>query len=638
MSRAMCPSISLATSSTLYGRHYEAIVDLRWNHRHIKKNSWLIEVVTTFVNSISTETKSSAKFIYSLRHAFELISSSKSLKRFVNKSISVLDEHDLRYLFIVFESELKLVDMSERGKYQCSKDFRRVCISGLSLLWPDKNIHRKALHFKTSFVYPRRASTLISDAVMTNDAGDTQAPLGAMPHKTYQDLYLQTKQKISDDLDRVKQACIKDIKYFDGLRKKIIEIRKVYVSPELRSMIYEYSTSDDLDEFRQRRRSNYSDEEVLAAYYNVYEEIGGPALARIQPFYLSKLDDLFVRIFGDASDYFQTNRVYLDIPYRCASTELQSIYILLLCHTGWNAGSLMEMEFSQVEEEKKQWILQGFKDKTDDYTPTVFIDKTNLELDHSLKLLMWHRASLINHGLIGSADQYFWYCGPLKSSYCAQGVGIKSKKRFFQRHGMAPFSFNEIRNQVFEKDRLDGRNVESIRRKAGHRNRDTTVGYLDSLVSRRIFSSMNLEFSKRLENTVIFRLLESGLVNNVEYESSRVRTELFSPIGDGSYCIDVKKPPKDNEVFDGVCAALTCHCGDGCANRIIIIDDTSLEALVRKKHYYLLNWKRLESNNPAAFRKFHFDAMSYVLSLYDFIKKSRFNAYLLDVEARIGNG
>jgi hypothetical protein len=617
----------------MYGRTYHSLVEVEWDETVLPEGGWLMEAIESFF-AVRSERRSLSGCVHSIKCVVKLAEANEEIAALLKPPKTEVDISQIPYLFGLVESALKSENLSEKNKYTVSKDFRQVCCEGLGEILPGSELDRRAIKFKTSLVYPRAPSTLLSDSLMESADGLFEEPLGALPHQTYQELYIKTKEKISADLERIKSACYKDMQFYKEVRNKLKVLKNQPAPRELIKLIKRQIALKSINSCGYQARAKYSDEEIVSAYLEVYESNGGATLNFEHTQFFSKLDDILMRILGDYTPYFKKSSLCFHIPYRCLGTELLSIFILLLCTTGWNAGALIGMEKDNVEDHGRYWKLQGFKDKTDDYTPPVYIESDMKPAYAAMKTLMWHRDSLIEQGLIAPEEQLLWFVGLTKQSFTKQAIGIISKQSFFSRHCLPKFRFGDIRNQVFERDRLEGRNVESIRRKAGHRSRDTTVGYLDSLVSRRIFSSMNLEFSRRLESTVIFRLVESGKGNFV-FDAGRVRTELFSAIGDGSYCVDKVNPPEEALVFDGVCAALTCHCDGGCKNRKIVIDNDSIRDLVRKKFYYLNNWRRLESSNSASFRKYHFDAMAYVLSLYDYIKNSRYRVFLEEAEEAV---
>jgi hypothetical protein len=622
----MCPSLSVPYTSVLYGRPYHHVLEVEWDNLSLPNECWLLKVAENFFSlRVGRRVDGVAR---AMQKVLKMAEHNHEIRDLISLSKNKLDVTKLPYLFALVESDLRLSDISERGKYIVSKDFRHMCCHGLENLMPEVNFDRRVIKFTTSFGFPRAASKLLSDAV-DHEYNEPEPPLGALPHKTYQELYNKTKEKVSADLERLRSACYQDLTFFQEMRKKLIEISKAPAPRALIVLIQKQIWDKSIDEREYQERAKYSDEEIVSAYMEVYDAKGGRRLEFDRPIYFSKLDDVLIRVAGDFKPYFKMALTCFHLVYRCVGPELLSIFILMLCHFGWNPGSLIGMEKDTAEREKngKYWKLQGFKDKTDDYTPPVYVERDTRDVYTAMETLHWHHNALLEQGLINANEQHYWFAGVRKSSFAQQVVGILPKTAFLLRHNIPRFSFSYIRNQVFERDRLEGRNVESIRRKAGHRSRDTTVGYLDSLVSRRMFSSINLEFSRRLENTVIFRLVESGKISHT-FDTDLVRTELFSSLGDGSYCADKNNPPGEVPIFDGVCAALSCHCDGGCANRKIIIDDLSLKDLVRKRIYYLNNWRRLENNNPAAFQKFHFDSMAYVLSLYEYIKNSRYKFFL----------
>lgn len=629
----MHPSLSVSYTSVMYGRTYRNVIKVEWGNLPLPNDCWLLQAAEAF---FSLDLKRSDGEARAMQAVINLAAKHAEIYELISLGEEYLDPAKIAYLFRLVESEINLLGVSARAKYVMSKDFRHLCCSGLAVISPERSFDRQSIKFSTSFEMPRSPSKLLSDAVIESEVGLAEAPLGAMPHETYQELYNKTKEKISTDLERLRLACHQDLIFFKSMREKLNELRELRAPRDLVKWVERQIFIKSINDCHLEKRSKFSDEEVVSAYMEVYEANGGPGLDYTQPLYFSKLDDVLIRVLGDYRPYFKKSAICFSVIYRCVGVELLSLFILLLCHTGWNAGSLIRMEKDNQQKSDRGWKLQGFKDKTDDYTPPIYIDKEIKNAHSAMETLEWHRKALIETGLIDRTEQNYWFVGSIKSGFSQQAIGIVPRQQFMARHNLPAFSFGFIRNQVFEKDRLEGRNVESIRRKAGHRNRNTTVGYLDSLVSRRIFSSMNLEFSRRLENTVIFRLVENGRVNH-PFDSDKVYPELFSSLGDGSYCVNKSDAPSDAPSFDGVCAALSCHCENGCKNRKIIIDSMTIKDLVRKREYYLNNWRRLEDSNPAGFQKFHFDSMAYVLSLYEYVKNSRYRSFLDDAEEAIND-
>lgn len=630
----MRPSLSVPYTAVIYGRSYQYVVDVEWENLPLPDNCWLLLAAQNFFSSHEAgRLDGQAR---AMQQVLRFAGTNQEIYNLIQLPKESLDVAQVPRLFGLIESELMLMDISASARYNISRDFRHLTCVGLTAIIPEQSFDRRGIRFTTSFELPRTPSKLLSDAVVIGEDGIAEAPVGALSHTTYEELYSKTKEKISEDLERLKMACHQDLLFFKNMREKLDELGKQSAPRRLVEMVEKQIVTKSINDCHYELRAQYKDQEIISAYMEVYEAKGGSTLNFDEPLYFSKLDEVLIRVLGDYKPYFKKAAICFHAYYRCVGAELLSLYILLLCHTGWNAGSLIGMEKDNVELFGGYWKLQGFKEKTDDYTPPVYIDKEKKDAYNALETLVWHHKVIREQGLIADTEQQFWFVGLYRSGFAQQAVGIIPKKHFLLRHNIPHFSFSDIRNQVFEKDRLEGRNVESIRRKAGHRNRNTTVGYLDSLVSRRIFSSMNLEFSRRLESTVIFRLVENGRVNE-PFDSDRVRLDLFHSLGDGSYCVDKNSPPDDLVSFNGVCAALSCHCEGGCKNRKIIVDNSSIKDLVRKRFYYLSNWRRLENNNPTAFQKFHFDSMAYVISLYEYIKSSRYKSFLDDAEEAVND-
>lgn len=616
-----------------YGRVYEYDFDLGRVKSLLKKGAWYWDVIDHLIR-LSNLRPNARGTVNVIKYSAKLLADDVNFCAIANVGLSELNNLDVYRFAYRFEEHLECEEFSQNKKSTFSSEFLRIICLALKDLPAKEKISRYTLSFSSRFTRDTKKTQLLSDLTFLNTQGASEAPIGAISHESYSELFIKAKEKISKDLKRVVDGCVKDLEWFAGVRNKIKQLMSMEVPPALERLIRDTIHRNTLSESVLLKRGQYTSKEIVAAYFQIFNESGG-LNREVGTFNLPEMVGHLNAVFPGASDYATALRFLLTVPYQCPGQELLSIYTLILCHSGWNPGGLVHMTVDGISKVGGRWELQGFKEKTDDDTPVAILDKSKKGANEAIKRLKWHRQRLIDDGFIDESEKRLWFAGTNLRGFAMPNVDLVERKYFFRRHGLPKFSFSQIRSQVIELERLNGRAIESIRRRSGHKSINTTVGYLDNLINRRMFSSINLEFQKRLEDTVLFRLDESGVFPNKEYELDSVRPELVRSIGDGAYCLAPTAPPANAVLDNGVCSALTCHAAGGCPNRKIVITSESLEALARRRRYYVDNWERLESSNPAAFKEFHYDAMVHVLTLYKFVQDSTYRAFLENIEERL---
>lgn len=629
----MKKAVHILINNKVYGRTYQRLVDVTEPLRSVSQTSWISIALSNIsrLSNLKPAHTTSALAISALARFIAKIDMSNELFNLSTGSLTNSSVYEFMYLFEDFlESEKK----SENAKNTASVEVLRLILIGLQGVKTGEVLVKQAINFKSRFVRGQFNTGLVSDMGDIKGIGKDFVPVGAIAHESFAGLYEDIKSRIDEDLNHVIKCCVSDIERFESVRKTMSRLSGMHVEPDVIEFIQKcMSKSKGIsnDDFIQY--NSIPAELILAAHIKILDGMVGVNSVLRGRVYFNKIDRAVDEIFGDMSGFFASSRSILESRYRCTGQELLSIFILLLCHTGWNPGGLIGMTRNRMNKDGSTWEIQGFKSKTDDDTPIEYLGKHHVGANKALSRLGWHHQRMVDDKII--KDQSLWYTSFIPGGDVKPMVGLVPKSVFFSRHKLPKFKLIQIRNQVLEKIRLEGRSIEQLRRKAGHKEARTTVGYLDNPVNRRMYSSLNFEFSRRLEETVIFRLQEVGKLMDQVCDQSLVREALIMPIGDGSYCSNPNAPPDSAIVKDGVCAALTCHSGEGCSNRRIVIDNSSLESLIRKRNYYLNNWARLESNNPSAFREFHWESMLFVLGLYHYVFNSSYRVYIEDVEARM---
>jgi hypothetical protein len=533
-------------------------------------------------------------------------------------------------IYQLFESSEELANRWKRTnqyKYTCTANFRKHVFKAAEQIDFKEQVSRPSLRFKTRFLTKTEPRRLISD--LSNVALDIEiaSPVGALTHKTARELLEKTESRLEADLAQIQAACINELRICANLRRNIAEYGERKFTPSELAFGLKLIKS----------RANISDaivEEYL--WSRSVEEIVGLYAQLIATYELAHLNRTFDPLFAhsprliaeilkpDGIHMLNTGYKILYLPQRMANVELVACFVLLLTYTGWNAETLMMMSMDIIEMHDDHVWIQGYKGRIDEYTDKVYLDAKQPYALEAVRLLIWNRTQLISLGLLSKTSNWMWCGWPAGFKVLEhQHIGFRMDLiRLRKAYGLPQFTLEQIRPQVLALESLRTKNVDQVKQIALHKSIATTGHYLDQLLLRRINSAINLEFQRRLEATVLFRLSESQESFKERVAQRHVDLRLLMPIGDGASCANPYDPPDEKYLSNSICDGKRCHAGNGCENRKLVIDRDALEALVRKRHYYLSSWERLERNNSTVFETLHIPAILFVLGLYDYISNS----------------
>lgn len=560
-----------------------------------------------------------------------------------------LRREEIRKLFQYAENVVEQQTWNLSTKKRYFAYFRKNVLHATRELGCPEAITTKTLRYSHKFGLKLTPRKLISDFVSETLNGMPAAPLGAIPHTTISDLYKNAKHKVDLDLQRIIDACVKELQFWGGLRQRIKELmQQSFSDKEVRITRKFLATRFSRSKLQvERFRRDVKPDARVGLYALVAKEAQLARKTAAPGMTFPDLKTTLLDVLGGESERLKGAKMWqiLVLPERMVSPELNAAFVLLLCYTGWNSHSLMNLTSDRIKEAgqmkgvlESQAEIQGYKSRTDDETPSVFLDKSNDYAIETLNLILWNLRQLKMLRVVAEDERRLWFtytsvqCNLLKEQYIGFQNGLDN---FITKHGLPKFSLDQIRSQVLIAAQLRFRNIDQTRRMAGHAGIAVTGRYLEQDIFNRINSSVNLEFQRRLEATVHFRMSEIGDCVVSMYEVERVDKELLVPIGDGASCASPNRPPDPNYLEGDYCSAATCHKGDGCTNRRLVIDADRIEEVVRKRRYYSENWKRLLENNPEAFEKYHLDRMLFTFGLYDFIQNSMYGHVLTKIQRKV---
>lgn len=487
-----------------------------------------------------------------------------------------------------------------------------------------KHINRDSVRYKSKIgrlkSLPRE---LLNDTPKDNII--LSEPAGAISHEDYQDLVEKIQEKLNNDLQVIIDACLTDIRAANELRWKIREAEssptpKIYIKTIERFIVKHSTTSYD-----HRSYDSIPLKHQLSSYLIA---LNNKKLFNANTSWRSyKLRKLLNDTLVNIPPGFPPLQI-MALSQRACTIEIQAIFILLLCRTGWNKSSLYNMELGMItkDETDEHYELQGYKSKTDDLTPHVFIDRRESDYHNAVTALLWNHSQLIRLGYIAPTEQRLWFTwsgGP--TPYTEQTVVIQmATASFASRHKIFKFSYEQIRTQVGNIASCSLKSINEAQILYGHKSIATTGHYLDQILNHKLLSSMNLEFQRRLEKKILFNMNQS-------------LSKSLTPIGDGALCSNPIDHPFKEIQGEGDCWAEYCHNGGGCINRVILINKDRIAELIRTRNFFYSNWKDLHAENQENFKIRIIPRIVFNSALYDFIKASAYGHILKIIEEAIDN-
>lgn len=470
-----------------------------------------------------------------------------------------------------------------------------------------------------------KARGLISDQSLSGP-GENQEPIGALPHSTALELEQKIRKKLDGDLREIQNACATEInaqlKYFEWLRQIGLESRNIKLKEEWDKLV---GRTQDV---WCRAMQQFSERDLLREFLLRHEEAPTfrPSLfaayvdqARILKYVSSELGEIAPKRLSSL----------IRTPHMLSSDLLLNFLILLQIHTCWNVSSLLELTADFIKTEGGAYSIQGFKSKTNSRTPIIWILPSDGVVFKCVDMLLSRLAYLKKSGRVSPVETRAWIASRRSNNLNTQVLGGwgQSRRKLIKKYNLPEFSFEQIRVQCLAKVYMSEGGLEAARRSADHSSIRTTAHYLDQLLLNRVNSAKNLEFQRRLERNVGFRIDER------ETWSPNADEDMLYPIGDGTSCIKPDAPPHTSWLQDGLCMAERCHADGGCPNNKLLLDIQRIEEIALTTRFYEGNWQRLASQNMDAFREKHLPAMLFNIALNGFVSKGPYGHLLRRFEA-----
>jgi len=641
MSRVTDTVFNIATKATIRGRTYPSQLNLSLMEVNTPGNSWVAEQLK-ILQTRSESQRLLRSEISSYLTVIKMLAISDEAHRLLCLPAKKMGRKAFYQLFTIVEQRLALSGRTAESCSKMSSSFRKhvfTCAEEQTFL--DAEISRRSIGYQTKLNQRTPPRALISDFTDKSLDPELAAPISALAHVDAKDLMTKTELRLERDLVIIQQACIRELEICQSLRGKLVELRQKTCSKRILNVVAEMLAADKNPPKATQVVVDALPTNVLFTAYQ--KIIAREELARLNrpysPVFWKNIFRLEELLSDKEKHLAGAGRRIHYLPYRMISQELVASFVLLLTYTGWNGATLQGLGSDDVVVDGDWVILKGYKGKTDSFVDDIYLDIKQPGVMMAINLIRWNRTQLVKLGFLPKTSKFLWCTWT--SGYRLiehQYVGFQDGLEKLQKQYSLPaFSLDQVRPQVLAHASLRTKNPEYVRQLASHKSLATTGHYLDQILMRNLNSAINLEFQRRLENTVLFRLSEIDSSFESQVRMKHVDLRLLTPLGDGASCIDPEVPPYESYLAGNLCDGNRCHIGGGCQNRKIVIDLENLTALVRKRRYYRLNWRRLEHSNSQAFEKFHVPAILFTLGLYDYIKGGSFRHYLERIEREIEN-
>ncbi|MQR01115.1 hypothetical protein [Glaciimonas soli] len=548
---------------------------------------------------------------------------------------------DMHILFAQMENCLEdNFNWGPAVKARASMHFRRSMIDEI----PDgafgESLSRHNLSFQTKLTgrHPPRAT--LSEMDVCPD-GSGLSPIDAIPHTNVRDLRSQISQRLDLDLNKLINICISEIDFWAETRKKLVDLgsrrySKLELAVACNFLKYGADTHRNI-----RIVGSIKPRRLIGACAQVCQdkELVKAGFVKLRGMPLA-IGSNVLEILG--LDKEQVHKVpaaqILQLPLRVHYYEIAAAFVLLLANTAWNANSLRQMPVTCIQRVKNGFVIQGFKRKTGQHTPEVFIDSANKGGIQALELILWNHAQLKSFGFIAENDHNCWYAWP-RSRIKHQTEAIedlgRAIKLWVSKYGIRRFSLDQIRTHMLVRIAVSHGTAEAARAVAGHSSISTTGSYLDQFLTNLLSKSINLEFQRRIEAQVAFNSEATSLQPETTDNEVRPHSSLFKSVGDGTTCSNPRNPPNPSWLSDSQCDARSCHLDGGCTNNRIEITKDRLEEIVRLNFYYQNHWRHLYQENSEKFEKFHGQAILFNSALFEYLKSSVLQSVITALEEKI---
>lgn len=600
------PDLEVHTVHVLHQRRYERV----YKFDPIPKEAWdWMGCSLEALKKHSVQKPLSPSEASALDQGIQLVIELDAWKLLISKDSSNLVVNDFIAVFQGLEQRLEESECKTNNSNLISRLFRKFIaqhLLSIGLVFLSKRLQRS---FRSQLKKAKDSGReLISDLPRSG-----RPPIGAIGFGTHAELREATLTTLRDDLNEILRCCEDVLLRYESALLHLTDLEKIKIDTETANRIKGKSTRST----RGKPPQLWSQED-LKIYLSLLKkgEIAASAnrdkkddKKRFHPMGAKEL--LVAELCGMANGAHIKDLMQLDVAP--PSDVLLACALILQIHTHWNFISVLELTVADLQVVKFPHRLQSIKPRSSDETPIVFVERSDELVIRSMNHLRNRWERMHKAGIIDKDNPNLWFSAWFLKGGPPQPVVSwgGELREFTKAYKLPPFTLEQVRVQCLALTATTQRGLGGATQVAGHVSGTTTLRYIDKALLHRLDSSNLLEFERRLENTIHY---EMG-------KSPNGRRLAVLSLGNGAQCINPQSPPNSSWLDAGICAGEMCHQGDGCPNRMIVINRARLEEVVRSKNYYVSNWRRLADENTTRFERVHAPQMLFSLALYGIVKR-----------------
>ncbi len=610
----MAKTVTLRFRAKRYGRLTFKEIELDYGDWEPVVMGWLWPALEQFATDTELEPPNLTKWDV-LSFGLPGLAEVPSWRAFTRIPISDLEMENVRDLYMDLDDAFHRLWGADRGALR-SAGVRKFLTDHLLELRPDGALVRASMAFSPKGRANHTPRPLISDQVGYEDGEAKVAPLGAMPHTNPKELKALQSKRMNADLEAISNACCRELDaYYKACAIQDAILAEEW-DPAFTRAVLDSLPKNGLVEHVRSLGAN--ERRALIAYYLQVDSRPATSFKAVGNKGGVVLSLELAQRMGIEPLDLQRCLRYRHYPHQ---TVLIAAIILIQIATAWNVTSVMELKKQDVRHlPQGGYLIQSIKTKTGDDTPMVLIEGQDNPGARALRFALERLSGLAQRGWVDVDEHCLWLSSESNFDRC-RGLPIsnltKALEQIRKRYALPYFTFEMLRTQKLTVVSIEEGPIVAAEM-AGHSTFATIGGYIDHLLTRRINSSVNLEFQRRWEAEVAAKI-----------EMKPMGIPLMS-IGDGASCFNPSTPSDDAWLSGGVCDGLHCHQGGGCPNRKLVIDRDRVEEAVLTRRYYGANWNRLYAENPQAFAAIHIPRLEFNMYLVEYLKKGPYRHLIND--------
>lgn len=497
----MSKSVTLRFCSKRYGRGTSKNVEIQYGDWPPVVMAWLWPALEQYAKDSELNPPHLTKWDV-LSHGLPGLAEVPSWIAFTKIPAHALEMEDVRDLYMDIDDAFHRLWGRDRGALR-SASTRAFLRRYLDELRPDGSLARAKMAFRPKGRAETVPRALISDGVLYDGGKAKEAPIGAMPHANAKELKALQLNRMHADLDAITDACCRELDAYYQACSVLDEILAEDWDP---AFVSEVSCGLRKAGLKKHMQTLGAEERraLTAHYLQVETRLDTP----FDNSYMggSSMSPELAKRMGIAPLEFKRCLRYRLYPHQ---TVLIAALVVIQIATTWNVGAVIELKRSDVRPlPEGGYVIQSIKTKTGDSTPMVYIEGDDKPAARALRFLLERLDGLVQRGWAETDAQCLWLSS--ESNYeKSRGLPIsnlaKGLEVIRERYALPYFTFEMIRTQRLTIISIEDGPIAAAE-SAGHSTFTTIGGYIDHLMTRRINSSINLEFQRRWEKEVAARI------------------------------------------------------------------------------------------------------------------------------------